>query len=89
MPFLSEEIAAAYESAPRFDEGHFYQEPEYMQLSAKRAELCEKLCMEMSPEQGALFQEVMELECDINEEECRHFFEQGLFFGNASFRTDG
>ena len=77
MPFISKKIAEAYDNAPRFDEGHFYYEREFDELYRKYIDLDDEIACCFPPIQITLLERRLEFEREINELECRHYFEQG------------
>ena len=81
MPFINEEIAAAYEETPRFDEGHFSDDPALSALYRRYLGVEDAIALHFSPLQLALLDKRLEFEREICEFECRHYFEEGWLRG--------
>lgn len=81
MPFIDGEIAAAYGETPRFDEGHFFNDPEYDALYRRYLDVEDAIAVNFSPAQQAIVDRRLEFEREICELECRHYFEEGWLQG--------
>ena len=82
--FEDNEIADAYASAPRFDEGHINQSPLYNKAYHALTVLEDKLRGELSPAGQEILQDYQNTNYEAIEYECMHFFEQGWRMGRTA-----